>query len=156
MRWGEKWGSVCIWRWNNFWPQILWGASSNYNLRIWRKLAKVPCTSHSGNLHCLTKFLSLGRKISHSLPNTHSKAIGPHLHPPILKTSLSLQLPSLVPRPSPFFPSVCIHNNTRERKNGRLLLWMQTGDQNGGGLGPRVTTSLPTLHPESSKDLLTN
>ena len=25
---------------------------------------------------------------------------------------------SLVPRPPPFLPSVCVHNNTRERKTG--------------------------------------
>ena len=63
---------------------------------------------------------------------------------------LSTQI-SLVPRPPPFLPSVCIHNNTRERKtSGRpvssifrfhVLLWTQTGDKNGGGLGPR-------LHPD--------
>ena len=57
-------------------------------------------------------------------------------------------LPSLVPRPPPFLPSVCVHNNTRERKTGvssifrfRVLLWTQTGDQNGGGLGPRLPRS---------------
>ena len=27
-------------------------------------------------------------------------------------------MPSLVPRPPPFVPSVCVHNNTQERKTG--------------------------------------
>ena len=28
---------------------------------------------------------------------------------------------SLVPRPPPFLPSVCVHNNTQERKTGVLI-----------------------------------
>ena len=43
---------------------------------------------------------------------------------------------SLVPRPPPFLPSICVHSNTRERKTRlilsifpfRVLLWTQTGE----------------------------
>ena len=53
---------------------------------------------------------------------------------------------SLVPRPPPFLPSVCVHDNTREQKTNfrrssdiRVLLWMQMVDQNRECLGPRLS-----------------
>ena len=36
--------------------------------------------------------------------------------PPIVAVE---EIISLVPRPPPFLPSVCVHNNTRERKTGK-------------------------------------
>ena len=59
--------------------------------------------------------------------------------------SLFHLITSLVPRPPLFLPSVCVHNSTWEWKTGEFLfifrfriLWAQTGDQNGGGLAPRL------------------
>ena len=39
----------------------------------------------------------------------------------VLKLDLyrEVHVTSLVPRPAPFLPSVCVHNNTRDRKTGK-------------------------------------
>jgi len=42
---------------------------------------------------------------------------------------------SLIPRPPPFLPSVCVHNNTQEQN---VILRTQTEGKNGGGLGTRL------------------
>ena len=50
-------------------------------------------------------------------------------HPPSRRYCVSLwltcapkqSLPSLGPRPTPFWSSVCVHNNTQEQKTGLLL-----------------------------------
>ena len=54
---------------------------------------------------------------------------------------------SLVPKPPPFLPSVCIHNNTREQRPilifgdlpiPYIIVNANRRDQNGVGLGPRL------------------
>ena len=47
--------------------------------------------------------------------------------------------PSLGPRPTPFWSSVCVHNNTQERKTGLLLpSIVNAKGKMGGGLGTRL------------------
>ena len=56
---------------------------------------------------------------------------------------------SLVPRPPPFLPSVCFHNNIRKQKTGKKILpctmWMETEGKNRGGLGMRLYWCVVTL-----------
>ena len=35
----------------------------------------------------------------------------------VVNKTVSLRYASLVPRPPPFLPSICVHNNTRKQKN---------------------------------------
>ena len=65
-------------------------------------------------------------------------------HIPALNSEYALNnklwyFPSLVPRPPPFLPSVCVHNNTRERKTDKKR------SANGGGLGTRLVFSLLSM-----------
>ena len=44
-----------------------------------------------------------------------------HFYTCINQYSAVKNMPSLVPRPPPFLPSVCVHNNTRNQKIGDEL-----------------------------------
>ena len=75
-------------------------------------------------------------------------------------TVLRIWMTSLVPRSVPFLPSVCILNNTQERKTGEfyfsvvfcshVLLWMQLEGKNGNevkvGLVKLLCSKLMTFH----------
>ena len=67
-------------------------------------------------------------------------------HENSISTTSHVILISLGPRPPPFLPSVCVHNNTRERKTGEKRgrpgsIHHVSG--HGGGLGTRlILTSL--------------
>ena len=67
--------------------------------------------------------------------------------------------PSLVSRPPPFLPSVCVHNNTQERKTYfadlpiPCIIVNAKGRSNGGGLHGTEATQTPPKIDEGSGDI---